>query len=61
MTSRVHGDAKRGMGAGRNTLIRRKINGRDLGEERITETENALGESKKKNAYFVVLPLTIIK
>ena len=27
----------------------------------ITETEKVLGGSKKKNAYFVVLPLTIIK
>ena len=30
-------------------------------KKEITEKENILGGSKKKNAYFVVLPLTIIK
>jgi len=52
MTSRVQGDGKRGMGAGRNTVIRRRIHGRDLEEERNNRDRECIGRKQEEECLF---------
>jgi len=52
MTSRVQGDGKRGMGAERNTLIRRRIHGRGLGEERNNREGEYIGRKQEEECLF---------